>query len=202
VTNDLASRRARAEDERQSEVVRFLTARIADALAETCMAFRPDLGGPEHRDERHAFGAATLRLVADAYEAKAYETKVRETSKAEVRGDVSQGPRSPLTAVREARETPARQEAAFGAVGVPGNAGAQAGDPAPGSASPSNVLGESGPGAVPGATRPAAAPADQPAAPGPDELCDIDDIPDCLVGGVHQPHCRHAGKPVTKGGNP
>ncbi len=33
-----------------------------------------------------------------------------------------------------------------------------------------------------------------------DELCDIDDLPDCLVGGVHQPHCRHAGKPVTKGG--
>lgn len=35
-----------------------------------------------------------------------------------------------------------------------------------------------------------------------DELCDIDDLPDCLIGGVHQPHCRHAGKPVTKGGNP
>lgn len=34
-------------------------------------------------------------------------------------------------------------------------------------------------------------------APAPDEPCDIDDLPDCLVGGVHQSHCRHKGKPVT-----
>lgn len=39
------------------------------------------------------------------------------------------------------------------------------------------------------------------ASPVHDELCDIDDLPDCLIGGVHQPHCRHAGKTVTIGGN-
>jgi hypothetical protein len=40
------------------------------------------------------------------------------------------------------------------------------------------------------------------ALPSHNELCDIDDLPDCLVGGVHQPHCRHAGKPVGPGGKP
>ena len=61
--------------------------------------------------------------------------------------------------------------------------------------------GKSGASAEPGSSRPAAAPADQPAALAPDELCDIDDLPDCRVGGVHQAHCRHAGKPVGSGGN-
>lgn len=105
-----------------------------------------------------------------------------ETSKAEARGDVSQEARSPMTAVRECGDAE------------------QAGDAtAARSASPLHASSEEGPG-EPGETGQSQTSAGE--SPGPDELCDIDDLPDCLVGGVHQAHCRHAGKPVTKGGNP
>lgn len=73
-------------------------------------------------------------------------------------------------------------------------------DAGPGASPPAPEKGDEGAGEETGASRltlgePAKAPA-------PGEPCDIDDLPDCLVGGVHQAHCRHAGKPVGPGVNP
>lgn len=129
-----------------------------------------------------------------------------ETSKAERGGDGGDDSATPLNRLRDARETPMREEGDE-SLGIPQTVGAQAGDRsqsnAIGSASPSNVLGEPGAGtsiASAAGTGPAGA---NPVStiPVPGELCDIDDLPDCLVGGLHQPHCRHAGKTVTIGGN-
>lgn len=153
-----------------------------------------------------ARSGAPIAKIIEAIEAGLLPTKANgfpEISEAERGGDSRITAEAAIRVRESARDTDATGDGdGLGPVAVPGTVGAQAGDPAPGSASPSNVLGKLGAGAEPGASRPAAAPADQPAAPAPDELCDIDDLPDCLVAGVHQPHCRHAGKPVTKGSNP
>lgn len=231
----------------------------------------------------------TGRLIAEAL-TKGWPLTQRstpsgeETSKAERGGDGGDDSATPLNRLRDARETPMREEGDE-SLGIPQTVGAQAGDQsqssAIGSASPSNVSpgqpraslkrgcdeevgapysaaaptqaaptsgelerkwkydgsdgghkydehgtsdcgfncgawagpfrsgapdgidplgscpknpsGESGAGATIGVGS---------TAPVPDELCDIDDLPDCLVGGVHQLHCRLAGKPVTNGGNP
>lgn len=114
------------------------------------------------------------------------ESWLKEASKADRGGDSGQDSAKPEIRVRECAEA------------------AQAGDAtAARSASPSHALGEPGAGtSIASATGTGSAGANPVSTiPVPGELCDIDDLPDCLIGGVHQPHCRHAGKTVTIGGN-
>lgn len=96
--------------------------------------------------------------------------------------------------IEDAKRADAEERLADGQTGEGADAG-------PGESPPAPEKDDEGAGATPG-SRVGAAPADHLPAPAPDESCDIDDLPDCMVGGVHQPHCRHAGKPVGQGGNP